>query len=313
MLQLKELATPTPKDNEILVRIRATTVTSADVRVRSLTLPKGFGLMGRLMFGVTKPRNPVLGTELAGEVVAVGKDVRAFAVGDEVFGASGMGMGCHATHTCLPEDGAVVHKPPGLTFDEAAVLPFGGTTALVFYRRGKLQPGERVLVNGASGAVGTAAVQLARHFGAEVTAVCSAANADLVRSLGAHHVIDYKTEDFTRSGARYDVIVDTAGTAPYARSKEALAEGGRLLLVLAGLPDMLPIPWVALTTGKKIIAAPATETAEDLRFLADLAATGAYRPVIDRRYPLERIVEAHRYVETGRKKGGVVVTLPHDA
>ncbi|MBI4395907.1 MAG: NAD(P)-dependent alcohol dehydrogenase, partial [Elusimicrobia bacterium] len=202
-----------------------------------------------------------------------------------------------------------VLKPAALTYDEAAAIPFGGATALVFFRKGKLQPGEKVLINGASGGVGTAAVQLARHFGADVTGVCSAANMELVRSLGAHHVIDYTKEDFTKNGETYDVIIDTAGTAPYSRCKGSLREKGRLLLVLCGLPEMLRAPWISMTSGKKIIAGPAVERAEDLRFLTGLAEAGQFKPVIDRRYPLEQIVEAHRYVDTGRKKGNVVIAV----
>jgi NADPH:quinone reductase-like Zn-dependent oxidoreductase len=209
----------------------------------------------------------------------------------------------------MPEDGAIALKPPNLTYEEAAALSFGGTTALSFLRRGKLQTGEKVLVNGASGGVGTAAVQLARHFGADVTGVCSTANAELVRSLGARHVIDYTQEDFTRNGETYDVIIDTAGTAPFSRSKASLKERGRLLMVLGGLPDMLRIPWVSMTSSKKVIAGPAAGRAEDLRFLAGLAEAGEFKPVIDRRYTLEQIADAHRYVDTGRKKGNVVVTL----
>ena len=312
VLQLKEVEKPTPKDNEVLIRTHATTVTSGDWRVRSLNVPVGFGLISRLFFGVSRPRQPILGTELAGEIESVGKDVNKFKVGDQVFAFSGASMGCHAEYKCMPEDGAVALKPPNLTYDEAAAISFGGTTALDFLRRGKLQRGERVLVNGASGGVGTAAVQLARHFGADVTGVCSTANVALVRSLGATHVIDYTKEDFTRNGETYDVIVDTVGTAPFSRSKDSLKEGGRLLLVLGGLPDMLPIPWVSMTSSKKIIAGPAAERAEDLRFLAELAQAGEFRPVIDRRYPFEQIAEAHRYVDTGRKKGNVIITLEHD-
>ena len=311
VLQLKEVAKPTPKDNEVLIRIHATTVTSGDWRVRSLDVPVGFGLISRLVFGVLRPRQPILGTELAGEIESVGKEVSKFKVGDQVFAFSGAGMGCHAEYKCMPEDGAVALKPPNLTYDEAAAISFGGTTALNFFRRGKLQSGERVLVNGASGGVGTAAVQLAKHFGADVTGVCSTANVELVRSLGATHVIDYTKEDFTRNGETYDVIVDTVGTAPFSRSKDSLKEGGRLLLVLGGLPDMLRIPWVSMTSSKKIIAGPAAERAEDLRFLAELAEAGEFRPVIDRRYPFEQIAEAHRYVDTGRKRGNVVITLGH--
>ncbi len=309
VLELKEVAKPTPKDNEVLIKTHATTVTSGDWRARSLDMPVGFGLISRLFFGVSRPRQPILGTELAGEVESVGKDVSKFKVGDQIFAFSGAGMGCHAEYKCMPEDGAVALKPANLTYDEAAAISFGGTTAVHFFRRGKLQSGEKVLVNGASGGVGTAAVQLAKHFGADVTGVCSTANVELVRSLGGNHVVDYTKEDFTENRETYDVIVDTVGTAPFSRSKGSLKEGGRLLLVLGGLPDMLQIPWVSMTSSKKIIAGPATERAEDLRFLAELAQAGEFKPVIDRRYPFEQIAEAHSYVDTGRKKGNVIITL----
>lgn len=217
-----------PRDNEVLIKTYATTVTSGDWRARSLNVPVGFGLIARLFFGVSKPRQPVLGTEPAGEIESIGKDVSKFKVGDQVFAFGGAGMGCHAEYKCMPEDGTVALKPTNLTYEEAAALSFGGTTALDFFRRGRLQSGERVLVNGASGGVGTAAVQLAKHFGAHVTGVCSTANVELVRSLGAIHVIDYTKEDFTDSGGTYDIIVDTVGTAPFSRSKDSLKEGGRL-------------------------------------------------------------------------------------
>jgi len=268
--------------------------------------------MSRLFFGVSRPRQPILGTELSGVVESVGKSASKFKVGDKVFAFSGAGMGCYAEYKCMPEDGAVALKPANLTFDEAAAMSFGGTTALNFFKRGKLQSGEKVLVNGASGGVGTAAVQLARHFGADVTGVCSAANVELVKSLGAAHVIDYTKEDFTQNGETYDVIIDTVGTAPFSRIKSSLKERGRLLLVLGTLPDLLQIPWVSMTSSKRVIGGPATERAEDLRFLAKLAEAGEFRPVIDRRYPLEQIAEAHRYVDTGRKKGNVVITVAHD-
>ncbi len=311
VLQLKEVEKPTPGNNEVLIKTHATTVTSGDWRVRSLSLPSGFGLIAPLIFGISKPRQPILGSELAGEIESVGKHVSKFKVGDPVFAFSDFSMGCHAEYKCMPEDGAVALKPTNLTYGEAAALSFGGTTALSFLKRAKLQRGESVLVNGASGGVGTAAVQLARHFGADVTGVCSTANLELVKSLGATHVIDYTKEDFTRNGETYDVIVDTAGTAPFSRSKGSLKEGGRLLLVLAGLPAMLQVPWVSMTSSKKIIAGPATGRAQDLRFLAGLAEAGEFKPVIDRRYPFEQIVEAHRYVDTGRKNGNVVITLGH--
>jgi len=309
VLQIEEVAKPSPKDNEVLIKTRATTVTSGDWRVRSLNVPVGFGFISRLIFGVFKPRQPILGTELAGEIESVGKNVKKFKAGDQIFAFSGAAMGCYAEYKCMPENGAVSLKPANLSYGEAAAISFGGTTALDFFKRGKLQSGEKVLINGASGGVGTAAVQLAKHFGAEVTGVCSTTNLELVKSLGANHVIDYTKEDFTDNGMSYDIIVDTAGTAPFSRIKNSLKEGGRLLLVLGGLPDMLQIPWVLMTSNKKIIAGPANERAEDLQFLAKLAELGKFKPVIDRQYPFEQIAEAHSYVDTGRKKGNVVIKL----
>jgi NADPH:quinone reductase-like Zn-dependent oxidoreductase len=309
VLEVKEVPAPTPKDDEILIRVHATTVTTGDWRARSLELPAGFGWLGRLVFGVFGPRQPVLGTELSGEVVAIGRRVTRFAVGDQVFAFPGAKMGCHAEYRSLSQAAAIAPKPANLSHEEAAALSFGGTTALGFLRRAKLQPGERVLVVGASGGVGTAAVQLAKHFGAEVTGVCSTANVELVRSLGADHVIDYTQADFTRTGQTWDVILDTTGTAPYSRCKGSLRDGGRLLLVLGGLSDLLLAPWVSLTTRKRVSAGPVSGNADDLRFLARLAEAGELRPVIDRRYPFEQIVQAHRHVDTGHKRGNVVMTL----
>lgn len=311
VLRFAEVATPVPKDDEVLIRIHATTVTAGDWRVRSLKVPEGFGLISRLAIGVTRPRQPILGTELSGVITAVGERVTKFKPGDAVFAFPGIRMGCHAEYKCMSEDAAVALKPANLGHDQAAALSFGGTTALHFYREAKLSAGEKVLVNGASGAVGTAAVQLAKHFGAEVTAVCSAGNADLVRSLGADHVIDYTTEDFTRNGRVYDVIIDTAGTAPFARSRTSLRDDGRLLLVLGNMRDLLSVPWIALTNSRKVIGGTAKEKQSDLRLLADLAERGEFTPVIDRRYRFDEIVDAHRYVDTGRKKGNVVITLEH--
>lgn len=226
VLQIREIATPTPKAKEILIRIYTTTVTSADWRIRSQTVPTGFGLIMRLVFGLRKPRQPILGSELAGVVAAIGRDVTRFQVGERVFAFSDMAMGCHAEYLCLPEDGMVVATPPGLTDATAAALCFGGTTALDFLRRARVRPGEKVLVNGASGAVGSAVIQLARNAGAEVTGVCSSANLELVRSLGATQVVDYTREDFSRNGETYDVIVDTVGTAPFSRCRRSLRKGG---------------------------------------------------------------------------------------
>lgn len=312
VLQLKEVGKPTPKNNEILIKTHVTTVTSADCRVRSLNVPTGFGLIMRLVFGISRPRQPILGSELAGVIESVGKNVSKFKAGDAVFAFSDAAMGCHAEYKCMAENGAVALKPSNLAFEEAAALSFGGTTALDFLRRGKLKRGESVLVNGASGAVGTAAVQIANHFGAFVTGVCSSANMELVKSLGASHVIDYTQEDFTQNGETYDVIVDAVGTAPFSRSKASLKERGRLLMVLAGLPDMLQALWMSMTGSKKVVAGPVTVRIEDLHFLSGLAEAGEFKPVIDRHYPFEQIAEAHRYVDTGRKKGNVVITLEQE-
>ena len=263
----------------------------------------------RLVFGIFKPRQPILGSELAGVIESIGNNVRKFKVGDAVFAFSDYSMGCYAQYKCMPESGAIALKPANLSFDESAGLSFGATTALSFFKKGNLQKGETVLINGASGAVGIAALQLARHIGAVVTAVCSTANVELMRSLGADHVIDYSREDFTKNGQTYDVVLDAVGTASFARSKSSLKEKGRLLMVLAGLPDMLKIPWVWITSNKKIYAGSASWRPEDLGFLATMAEAGDFKSVIDRRYPFEQISEAHRYVDTGRKKGIVVVTL----
>jgi NADPH:quinone reductase-like Zn-dependent oxidoreductase len=309
VLELKEIPKPTPKASEVLIKVHATTVTSGDWRARTLSMPKGFGLMGRLFFGIFKPRQPVLGTELAGRIESIGSSVRKFKVGDRVVGFSGASMGCHAEYKCMREDQPLALIPSNLSYEEAAALSFGGMSALDFFRRAKLQSGDRVLINGASGAVGSAAVQLAKHFGAHVTGVCGSGNVALVKSLGADDVIDYTNQDFTQNGVAYDVIVDTAGTAPFSRSKHSLKPRGRLLLVLASMPDLLESPWLSLTTKHRVIAGPASERPEDLLLLTSLAEAGRYNPVIGRRYPFAQIAEAHRYVDTGHKRGNVVITL----
>lgn len=311
VLEFKEVEKPAPKSDQVLIKIHATTVTSADWRVRSLTVPTGFRLMMRLVFGFSKPKQPILGSELAGVIESVGNFVTQFKVGDAVFAFADAHMGCHAQYKCMSQDSAIALKPANMSFEEAAAMSFGATTALDFFRRAKLQRGESVLINGASGAVGTAAIQLAKHFGADVTAVCSTSNLDFVKSLGANHVIDYTKADFTQNGKTYDVIMDNAGTAPFSRSKGSLKPNGRLLLVLAGLPDMLQGLWVSISSKQKVIAGPASSKAEDLRYLAELAVECKFKPVIDRSYPFEQIVEAHRYVDIGRKKGNVAITINH--
>jgi NADPH:quinone reductase-like Zn-dependent oxidoreductase len=310
VVKIREVAKPAPKENEVLIRIRATTVSSGDWRARSLDVPSGFKLMSRLFFGVSRPKQSILGTELSGDIEAVGRNVRKFAVGDAIFAYPGAAFGCHAEYRTMPEDGALALKPAKLSYAEAAALCFGGTTALDYLKeKAKIQRGEKVLAVGASGAVGSAAVQLAKHFGAAVTGVCSGANVALVKWIGADKVIDYTKEDFTRNGERYDIILVAAGAMPYSRCKNSLAENGRLLLVVAGLPEMIQIPWASMTRSKQVFAGPAAASAAYVQALKELAEAGAFKPVIDRSYPMERIAEAHTYVDSGHKRGSVVIDV----
>lgn len=310
VVHLREIRTPVPKDKEVLIRVHATTVSSGDCRIRASNFPTGFGLMGRLIFGPSRPRQPILGTECSGMIEAVGPAVTRFRPGDAVIAFGGAGFRCHAQYRTMREDGALIAKPAGLAFEEAAAIAFGGTTALHYLRGpGKLSRGERVLVNGASGCVGVAAVQLAKHFGAHATAVCSAAKSGLVRSLGADAVLDYSSVDFANSGERWDVIIDTVGNAPFARTRNALNENGRLLLVASGLPDLLKAPFQSMTSSRKVAGGPAPERAEDLALLAKLCDAGTVRPAIDSTYPFDRISDAHSRADTNRKNGSVVVTL----
>lgn len=311
VLQLKNVEKPIPKRDEVLIKVYVATVTSGDCRVRALNVPLGFNFIMRSVLGFSKPRQPILGSELAGVVEAIGKDVSKFKVGDAVFAFSDMAMGCYAEFKCISQNSAIALKPSNLSFEESAALSFGGTTTLSFLRRAKIQLNDKVLVIGASGCVGTAAVQLAKYFGAVVTGVCSTANIPLVKSLGAWDVIDYTREDFGVNNEQYDIIIDAVGGAPFERYEASLKDGGRVLMLVAGLPDMLYAPWIAMTSNKKLIAGPVAFSADDIRFLADLAQAGNLISVIDKRFPFEQIVEAHRYVDTGRKKGNVVLTLTH--
>jgi NADPH:quinone reductase-like Zn-dependent oxidoreductase len=310
VVEVKSVEKPSPADNEVLIKTYATTVTTGDWRVRSLNLPSGFGMFGRLIFGISGPRQKILGTELAGMVESVGKNVTKFKVGDRVFVFCGANMGCHAEYKCMKEDGPIALKPNNLTFEEAAGLSFGGATALHFLKKADLQRGEKVLVTGASGGVGSAMVQIAaKHFGADVTGVCSTHNLEFVKSLGAAHAIDYTTQNFTENGVAYDVIVDVSGTAPFHLCKNSLTDKGRLVLVLSGLSALLSIPWISMTSSRRVIAGPAPESAEILLELAKLAEEGRFRPVIGSRFAFEEIVQAHRLVDTGHKRGNVVVRL----
>lgn len=311
VLQLKNVEKPIPKRDEVLIKVYVATVTSGDCRVRALNVPLGFNFIMRSVLGFSKPRQPILGSELAGVVEAIGKDVSKFKVGDAVFAFSDMAMGCYAEFKCISQNSAIALKPSNLSFEESAALSFGGTTTLSFLRRAKIQLNDKVLVIGASGCVGTAAVQLAKYFGAVVTGVCSTANIPLVKSLGAWDVIDYTREDFGVNNEQYDIIIDAVGGAPFERYEASLKDGGRVLMLVAGLPDMLYAPWIAMTSNKKLIAGPVAFSADDIRFLAELAQAGKLISVIDKRFPFEQIVEAHRYVDTGRKKGNVVLTLTH--
>ncbi len=306
VVRIEEVPRPDPKANELLVKVRATTVSAGDARLRSARVPPGFGMLLRLGFGIFGPRKPILGWDFAGEVAAAGPSVSGFVPGDRVFG---MRMGSHAEYVVAPA-GNLAPMPRTLTFEDAAALVFGGMTSIVYLRdKGKVQPGERVLINGASGAVGTAAVQLATHFGAIVTAVCSAGNAELVRSLGAARVIDYAREDFTQTGETYDLILDAVGNCSFARCERALSPGGRLLLVVASLGQICGALLRPSRAGRQVLTAIGSQRREDLVFLGRLAESGALKPVIDRTYPLARIVDAHAHVDTGRKKGSVVITL----
>lgn len=310
VLQLREVEKPVLKANEVLIKIHATTVTVADVRVRGFRVPFSFWLPARLMLGLTKPKNAILGVELAGEIEAVGKAVQRFKPGDQVFAAALREFGAYAEYKCLPETATIALKPTNVTYAEAAALPIGARTALHYLRKANLQPGQKVLVYGASGSVGTYAVQLAKHFGAEVTGVCSTANVALVKALGADHVIDYTKEDFSANQRGYDVLLEAVDKSSFAACMRVLKADGIYMNVTTPLPGLQMLQ-AKLTSRKQIILGqnPA-ETADDLNFLKELVEADKLKPVIDRSYPLEQMVEAHRYVDQGHKKGNVVVTVP---
>jgi NADPH:quinone reductase-like Zn-dependent oxidoreductase len=311
-LQLTEVEKPTPKGNEVLIRVRATTVTAGDAEIRTLNFPVRLMLPVRLYVGFIRPRNFILGQELAGDVEAVGKAVTRFKEGDPVFGTTGFRFGAHAEYACLPEAGVLAIKPSNMTYEEATAVPVAGIEALHFMRKAKIQSGEKVLIVGAGGSIGTIGVQLARYFGAEVIGVDRSGKLDMLRSIGADHTIDYTQEDFTQNGQTYDVIFDVMGKRSFSGSIQSLKPNGRYLLGgNSGLSQLLRGRWISMTGSKKVIVGAASQKIEDLVFLKELIEGGTIKSVIDRRYPLEKTAEAHRYVDTGQKKGNVVITVAH--
>ena len=310
VLKQKEVEKPTPGDNEVLIKILATTVSIADVRVRGFKVPLSFWLPARIALGLRKPKKDILGVELAGEIESVGKNVKLFKKGDDVFAFPGhSSFGGYAEYKCMPENGVIAIKPDKITFEEAASIPFGGGTALHFLRSGNIKKNQKVLIYGASGSVGTFAVQLAKFFGADVTGVCSTANLELVKSLGADKVVDYNKEDFTKNGDKYDVIFDAVGKSPYTGCIKSLKMEGIYLHAVATPALSIRMRWTSMMTGKKITGGTFTPKADDLIYLKALVENGDIKPVIDRIYPLQEIVEAHRYVDKGHKKGNVVITI----
>ncbi|HSL45363.1 MAG TPA: NAD(P)-dependent alcohol dehydrogenase [Anaerolineales bacterium] len=315
VLQLKEIAKPTPKSNEVLIKIYATTVTAGDCEARNLKMPILIRLPMRMYVGLRKPKRiTILGQELAGEIESIGRDVKRFRVGDQVFGTTGLGFGAYAEYICLPEKsamGVLATKPANMPYEEAAAVPTGGLEALHFIRKGNIRRGEKVLIIGAGGSIGTFAVQLARYFGAEVTGVDSTSKLEMMRSIGADHVIDYTQQDFTKTAETYDVIFDVPGKSSFSRNLGSLKQNGRYLLVNPGLSHMLQGPWTSMRSGKKVIFGAGSQTIEDLMFLRELLEARKIKAAIDRRYSLEQIAEAHRYVETGQKQGNVVINVRH--
>jgi len=308
VLQLKDIEKPTPKENEVLVKIHATSVTAADWRMRK---PDPF--LARMMNGFFGPKKfNILGIELAGKVESVGNKVTLFKPGDQIFGTTGFTFGAYAEYVCIPEDGSITQKPTNLDFGEAAVVPVGLDTALFFIRtQGNIQGGQKVLIYGASSSVGSYAVQLSKYYGAEVTAVCSASNHGWVKELGADKLIDYKTENFTQNGETYDAIFDAVGKLSLFGSMKSLKEGGVFLDAVHMMRRSVQAKFATMRSNKKILGGTATGLVEDLVFMKELVEAGKIKPVIDRRYPLEEIADAHQYVETGRKKGNVVITIDH--
>ena len=304
VLQMKEVEKPVPGDNDILIKIYASSVSSGDARIR-----RADPFVVRLIFGFSKPKKAILGIVVAGEVVAVGKAVSRYETGDQVFGSSGMAFGAHAEYVVVPEDAVLALKPESISYEEAAAIPFGATAAMHFLRLANIQEGQKVLVYGASGALGTIGVQLARNFGAEVTAVCSSSNFELMKSLGADKVIDYTKEDFSENAGYYDVVFDTLGNSPLRKTLKSLKVNGKLLLANAGFGTMIGGTVRSIFSKKKIVSGIIKETSDDMNFFKQQIESGKLKAVIDRIYTLKQIVEAHTYVDKGHKKGNVIIAI----
>jgi NADPH:quinone reductase-like Zn-dependent oxidoreductase len=309
VLKLRNVDKPVPRDNQLLVKVRASTVTAGDCELRSFRIPPSFWIPMRIMVGIRKPRNLILGQELAGTVEAVGARVTQFKEGDDIFAPTSVRFGAHAEYICLSASAAIAVKPESLSFEDAATVPVGGLNALHFLRKAEIQPGEDVLINGAGGSIGTIAVQLAKYYGARVTAVDSAGKLDMLQSIGADNVIDFAREDFTRSGKTYDVILDVVGKSPYSRTIQTLNARGRYLLANPRLTHVVRGLWTSRRSGKKVLPGLASYSSQDLLFLTSLIETGNVTTVIDRSYPLEQTADAHRYVDSGSKTGSVVITI----
>jgi len=317
VLQLKEIAKPTPKDNEVLIRVYAAPVSFGDIMARDFkkisphkfTMPLPLWLPTRMFFGFTKPRIRILGSEFAGKIEAVGKNVKLFKEGDQVFGYRGQRFGAYAEYLCMPENGMVVIKPANMTYEEASTVPYGAIMASSILRKVNIQKGQKILINGASGGIGSMALQLAKYFGAEVTGVCGTPRLEFVKSLGADKVIDYTKEDFTENGETYDLIFDILGKSSLSRCKNSLNQNGCYLLASFKMKQLFQMLWTSITGNRKVICAMASEKVEDLIFIKELIETGKIKSIIDKRFPLEQTAEAHRYVEEGQKKGNVVITM----
>jgi len=312
VLQLREIEKPTPKDNEILIKIHATEVTAGDCEMRDLKFPFWVRLPMRFYVGFRKPtRVTILGSYLSGEVETIGKNASRFKVGDQLFGFSGMGFGSNAEYVCLSENSIILPKPDNMTYEEAASIPLGGMEALHFLRKANIQPGQKILINGAGGSIGIFAVQLAKYYGVEVTAVDSTNKLDMLCSLGADYVIDYTKEDFSKNNQKYDVIFDVVLKSSFSKIISSLKENGIYLMTNPTLFKMIRATWVSKTTSKKVIFEFTNSNIDDLSTLKELVKEGKLKTVIDRRYLLEQIPEAHRYVESGQKKGNVIITVAH--